>query len=176
MRCVPCKTGGDLLYFLHVVPERRFEVIGGDAAETIINEDESAEKQVVASSLSKFFTCLLLAQALLIHVCTAHSPFGVHRRVSIRRWMCHSATECIPISIFSAGTQHLTKTFHLELEPCTVAFCHFMHSSLCSRSQTCHVFMRAECTIHAGGRCKGLHQKQNLAAGRSKTGTKQGWC
>lgn len=55
MRCVPCKTGGDLLYFLHVVPERQFEVIGGDAAETIINEDESAEKQVVAGSLSKNF-------------------------------------------------------------------------------------------------------------------------
>ena len=40
-------TGGDLLYFLHVVPERQFEVIGGDAAETIVNEDVSAEKQVV---------------------------------------------------------------------------------------------------------------------------------
>ena len=53
MHFVPCKTGGDLLYFLHVVPERQFEVIGGDAAETIINEDESAEKQVVAPSLSK---------------------------------------------------------------------------------------------------------------------------
>lgn len=42
-----CPTGGDLLYFLHVVPERQFEVIGGDAAETIVEEDVSAEQQVV---------------------------------------------------------------------------------------------------------------------------------
>ncbi len=42
-----CRTGGDLLYFLHVVPERQFEVIGGDAAETIVEEDVSAEQQVV---------------------------------------------------------------------------------------------------------------------------------
>ncbi|CAK0783728.1 hypothetical protein CVIRNUC_006927 [Coccomyxa viridis] len=38
---------GDLLYLLHVVPERKFEVIGGDAAETIVSEDEAAEIQVV---------------------------------------------------------------------------------------------------------------------------------
>ena len=30
-----------------MVPERQFEVIGGDAAETIVEEDVSAEKQVV---------------------------------------------------------------------------------------------------------------------------------
>lgn len=40
---------GDLLYLLHVVPERKFEVIGGDAAETIVSEDEAAEIQVVSS-------------------------------------------------------------------------------------------------------------------------------
>ena len=43
---------GDLLYLLHIVPERKFEVIGGDAAETIVSEDEAAEIQVVGSHLS----------------------------------------------------------------------------------------------------------------------------
>lgn len=46
---MPCHADGDLLYFLHVVPERQFEVIGGlgDAGETIVEEDVTAEKQVV---------------------------------------------------------------------------------------------------------------------------------
>lgn len=35
-----------------MVPERQFEVIGGDAAETIMSEDESAEKQVVRKLIS----------------------------------------------------------------------------------------------------------------------------
>ncbi|CAL8461955.1 g1486 [Coccomyxa elongata] len=43
-----CRPGGDdLLYFLHVVPERQFDVIGGDAAETIVDEDEDAERRAV---------------------------------------------------------------------------------------------------------------------------------
>lgn len=48
-RQVPCHADGDLLYLLHVVPERQFEVIGGlgDAGETIVEEDVTAEKQVV---------------------------------------------------------------------------------------------------------------------------------
>ena len=46
---MPCHADGDLLYFLHVVPERQFEVIGGlgDAGETIVEEDVTAEIQVV---------------------------------------------------------------------------------------------------------------------------------
>ena len=39
----------DLLYFLHVVSEHSYNVIGGDAAETIISEDEAAEKRAVGA-------------------------------------------------------------------------------------------------------------------------------
>lgn len=46
---MPCHADGDLLYLLHVVPERQFKVIGGlgDAGETIVEEDVTAENQVV---------------------------------------------------------------------------------------------------------------------------------
>ncbi len=49
--------GGDLLYFLHVVPERQFDVIGGDAAETIINEDEDAERRAVCAPFGALYLC-----------------------------------------------------------------------------------------------------------------------
>lgn len=43
-----CIAGGnDLLYFLHVVAERQYDIIGGDAAETIVNEDVEAEQRAV---------------------------------------------------------------------------------------------------------------------------------
>lgn len=51
--------GGDLLYFLHVVPERHFDVIGGDAAETIINEDEDEERRAVCTFLTLLCTANL---------------------------------------------------------------------------------------------------------------------
>lgn len=44
--------GIDLLYFLHVVPERQFDIIGGDAAETIISEDEDAERRAVRITMA----------------------------------------------------------------------------------------------------------------------------
>ncbi|CAL5222703.1 g5105 [Coccomyxa viridis] len=56
------RPGGDLLYFLHVVPERQFEVIGGDAAETIVEEDVSAEQQVVEDA-KNFITNRILQLA-----------------------------------------------------------------------------------------------------------------
>ena len=42
------RRDNDLLYFLHVVSEHSYDVIGGDAAETIISEDEDAERRAVS--------------------------------------------------------------------------------------------------------------------------------
>ena len=55
----PATGNNDMLYFLHVVAEHTFNVIGGDAAETIISEDEVAEKQAVCGPLHAAYTARL---------------------------------------------------------------------------------------------------------------------
>ena len=72
-----CK--GDLLYLLHIVPERKFEVIGGDAAETIVSEDEAAEIQVVSSHPLNGLSGLSVLSECFMRMLesTCHSDFAL---------------------------------------------------------------------------------------------------
>ena len=65
--------GGDLLYFLHVVPERQFDVIGGDVAETFVSEDTEAEQRVVPLSFI-YNSCITCIHS---HVCRLQQTFDM---------------------------------------------------------------------------------------------------